>query len=132
MAQQLLWDIEPVPGAPTCNRWRVGRQEVILGDCLQVLTTLSDETIDVVVTSPPYNIGVAYRTYDDLRPRDAYLDWLSRIGRELHRLMRSDASFFLDVGSTNSGPWIAQDVACAFRNISGPVEAKPAACDTPS
>ena len=37
---------------------------------------MDDESVDVVVTSPPYNIGVAYRSYDDKRPKRSYLDWL--------------------------------------------------------
>ena len=39
---------------------------------------LPAHSLDVVVTSPPYNLGVRYRTYDDGRPREDYLDWTSR------------------------------------------------------
>ena len=36
------------------------------GDCLQVLPTLPDGSVDLVVTSPPYNLGINYRSFDDL------------------------------------------------------------------
>ena len=35
----------------------------ILGDCLESLKTIEDKTVDVVVTSPPYNIGIKYNKY---------------------------------------------------------------------
>src|SRR5829696_6953425 len=49
-------------------QWTVGRQEVVLGDCLVILRELAALSTDVIVTLPPYNIGVAYRSYDDRRP----------------------------------------------------------------
>lgn len=54
----------------------VARQTVVLGDCLAGLRAVPSGSVDVVVTSPPYNIGVAYRSYDDRRPRADYLAWL--------------------------------------------------------
>ena len=95
--------------------WRVGWQEVITGDCEHVLKTLGDESVDVIVTSPPYNIGQSYRTYKDQRPHEQYLEWLSRISCEIKRVLRLDGSFFLNVGSTNIKPWISFDVANIIR-----------------
>lgn len=96
--------------------WTVGRQQVRLGDCLEHLRSLPRGVVDVVVTSPPYNIGVAYRSYDDRRPRAEYLAWLSEVGGEIARVMADDGSFFLNVGSTMSDPWLSMDVAGAFRD----------------
>jgi site-specific DNA-methyltransferase (adenine-specific) len=95
--------------------WHAGGQQVTCGDCLAELARMPDAEVDVVVTSPPYNIGVAYRSYADRRPRGEYLDWLAEIGRELRRVMAPAGSFFLNVGSTGADPWIAADVAGAFR-----------------
>ena len=49
-----------------------------LGDCLEVLGRLPERSVDVVVTSPPYNLGMQYRTYDDGKPQQDYLDWTGR------------------------------------------------------
>ena len=46
-----------------------------LADCLDVLRGVAPGAISVIVTSPPYNLGVRYRSYDDTLPRDRYLDW---------------------------------------------------------
>lgn len=97
--------------------WEVGGQKIIQGDCLAVLKDMPSQSIDLVITSPPYNIGTSYKTYEDRRPRDAYLGWLVDIARQLSRVMRDDASFFLNIGGTNSDPWLPQDVAGALRDI---------------
>ncbi len=99
------------------NAWHVGEQTVKLGDCLARLTQMDASSIDVVVTSPPYNIGIQYGAYNDRRPREEYLRWLSKISKELARVMKDDASFFLNVGGTGADPWIAMDVANAFRDV---------------
>src|ERR1700722_9422524 len=95
----------------------VGRQMVINADCLTELRTMSSNSVDVVVTSPPYNIGVAYRSYEDRRPRQSYLDWIEEIGHQIGRVLKWDGSFFLNVGSTSTDPWVAFDVALAFKGI---------------
>jgi site-specific DNA-methyltransferase (adenine-specific) len=86
-----------------------------LGDCVDVLTRLEPASIDAVVTSPPYNLGIRYRTYDDTIPRHTYLewtaDWLSRTARALS----DDGSLFLNVGAKPTDPWTALDVAQAAR-----------------
>jgi len=96
---------------------QVGSQHVVTGDCLEILKALDPKSIDVVVTSPPYNIGVAYRSYDDRRPAASYLAWLTQIGEQIARVLKDDGSFFLNVGGTNADPWIAMDVAAAFRSL---------------
>lgn len=101
----------------TARSWKVGRQTIRQGDCVEQLRTLGDGAVDVVVTSPPYNVGIAYKSYKDRRPRASYLAWLNGIGRELARVLAPDGSFFLNVGSTNTDPWIAMDVAGAFRDM---------------
>jgi site-specific DNA-methyltransferase (adenine-specific) len=96
------------------REWTVGGQRIVLADCLAGLAELSPESIDVCVTSPPYNIGVAYRTYRDRMPRAAYLDWLGEVGQAIHRVLKPDGSFFLNVGGTGSDPWIATDAGRAM------------------
>jgi site-specific DNA-methyltransferase (adenine-specific) len=99
------------------SRWTIERQTIVHGDCLKELQATAGESVDVVVTSPPYNIGVAYQSYDDNRPMNDYLEWLKGIGSEIKRVLKQDGSFFLNVGSTNVSPWIAFDVAFALRDI---------------
>jgi site-specific DNA-methyltransferase (adenine-specific) len=75
---------------------------VVLGDCLDVLKALPGESVDVSVTSPPYNIGVAYNDHDDRMPRETYLAFLAACFRGLHRVLKYDGSFFLNINGSGT------------------------------
>ena len=45
------------------------------GDAVDILGALKTASVDAIVTSPPYNLGIRYRSYDDGRPRAEYLRW---------------------------------------------------------
>jgi site-specific DNA-methyltransferase (adenine-specific) len=87
-----------------------------LADCLDVFRQLPPQSIDVIVTSPPYNLGIQYSRYrDTLSPTD-YLDWTRTWVGAACRVLRPDGSLFLNVGSKPSDPWTALDVAQAARS----------------
>ena len=69
----------------------------------------------VIVTSPPYNLGVRYRTYDDTLPRDRYLDWTGAWIKAAAEALDPAGSLFLNVGAKPTDPWTALDVAQAAR-----------------
>lgn len=87
----------------------------LLGDCVRVLPTLPPGGVDAIVTSPPYNLGVRYSTYDDQLPRDEYLQWTDRWIAAAASVLASAGSLFLNVGHKPTDPWIAMDVAQAAR-----------------
>ncbi len=80
-------------------------------DCLKGMKLLDAKSIDVIVTSPPYNIGIQYHSYDDKKPREEYLSWISDVAIECKRILKDDGSFFLNVGGTLKDPWIPMDIA---------------------
>ncbi len=91
---------------------------LFLGDCFQGLEHLiSPESVDVLVTSPPYNIGVSYNGYDDRIPRNEYLAWMKRWAMLVKRALKPAGSLFLNIGSKPSDPWIPFDVAAQMREI---------------
>ena len=51
----------------------VGDQTIVVGDCAEALALMPERSVDVIVTSPPYNIGLKYRSYDDAGDRGEYL-----------------------------------------------------------
>jgi site-specific DNA-methyltransferase (adenine-specific) len=85
------------------------------GDAIDILNRLSPGSIDAFVTSPPYNLGVRYRSYDDDRPRSEYLEWTAQWVRAARRTLSADGSLFLNVGAKPRDPWTALDVAQAVR-----------------
>lgn len=81
------------------------RVALYAGELLATLPRLlPPASVDVVVTSPPYNLGVDYASYDDRRPRGEYLDWVEAVARALRGVLREDGSFFLNVAGPPSDP----------------------------
>jgi site-specific DNA-methyltransferase (adenine-specific) len=68
-------------------------------------------TVDVVVTSPPYNLGVRYGSYDDARPRADYLQFLGEVRDAVDVALAPGGSFFLNFGGTPKDPFLPWEVA---------------------
>ncbi len=90
---------------------------VLCMDCLEGMAMLPDKSVDVIVTSPPYNIGKDYSRYHDRRPRREYLTWMRLVISECRRVLREDGSFFLNVGGKPSDPWIPLDILAEAREL---------------
>ena len=66
------------------------------GDCLNLLKTIPDETIDLVVTSPPYCIGKAYEDpHNDIK---TFKQQHEKIFDELYRIVKVGGSICWQVG----------------------------------
>ncbi len=96
---------------------RVGAHRLWTGDCLDVLDTFAADSFDVVVTSPPYNLSLAYLSYDDKRPEQDYLGWMVRVAEAVRRVLRPEGSFFLNVSGSNSQPWLPFELIVRLRDI---------------
>ena len=86
-----------------------------LGDCLDVMAALPAHSVSAIVTSPPYNLGVDYRTYDDSLPHSEYLAWTDAWVKAAARVLAPDGSLFLNVGTKPTDPWTAMEVAQVAR-----------------
>ncbi|VVC02838.1 Modification methylase MjaV [Candidatus Burarchaeum australiense] len=84
-------------------------------DCVQFMKELPAESIDIIVTSPPYNIGKDYSVYKDDKTRLEYLTWMEQVAIESKRVLKKDGSFFLNVGGKPSDLAIPYDVENRFR-----------------
>jgi len=84
-------------------------------DCVEAMKQLPDESIDVVVTSPPYNLGIKYRNYKDKRTRKEYLDWSREWATEIKRVLKDRGSFFLNLGSCPSNPLIPHELLVVLK-----------------
>jgi site-specific DNA-methyltransferase (adenine-specific) len=87
-----------------------------LADCIEVFGQLPTHSVDVIVTSPPYNLGIDYSRYDDSLSPAEYLEWTNRWVAAAARVLRPDGSLFLNVGAKPSDPWTALDVAQTVRS----------------
>tara|TARA_R110000822_G_scaffold263550_1_gene387832 strand:+ start:60 stop:830 length:771 start_codon:yes stop_codon:yes gene_type:complete len=83
--------------------------KLINDDCLKVLPTLADKSVDLVITSPPYNIGMNYNKYQD--KRNDYVNWLVKIFNECCRVLKDDGHLFLNIASSKIDPFTSYKIA---------------------
>ena len=74
---------------------------IILGNCLDVLKTLPDESIDLIFTSPPYADN-RKKTYKGI-PIKEYVNWFMPISAELRRVLKGDGTFILNIKERTEG-----------------------------
>jgi len=85
-------------------------------DCLVGMDFFPDKYFDIIVTSPPYNLGITYDLYDDSIPRKNYLAWLLKITIKIKQKMKDNGSFFLNLGASPKDPWGPLQVALMLRD----------------
>src|SRR5437762_574670 len=84
-------------------------------DCIKGMKALDDESVDLVVTSPPYNLGIKYTKYKDTKSRDQYLKWSCQWAKQVKRILRPNGSFFLNLGACPSNPLIPHELLVALK-----------------
>jgi site-specific DNA-methyltransferase (cytosine-N4-specific) len=72
-----------------------GCNQIIQGDCLTVLPQLPAESVDLIVTSPPY-ADSRKNTYGGVAPDD-YVAWFMPIAAELKRVLKPQGTFILNI-----------------------------------
>lgn len=89
--------------------------KIVCGDCLSVMRQIPDETVDLAVTSPPYNLKNStgngmkdgrggkwsnaalingYTHHDDCMPHDKYVEWQVNCLKEMYRVLKKDGAIF--------------------------------------
>ena len=71
--------------------------KIIQGNCIEVMANLPESCVDLIVTSPPYNVGIDYDSYDDKKSMEDYWqftkDWLS----ESYRILKDDGRIAVNI-----------------------------------
>lgn len=101
--------------ALVCEQTTSNRNKFLCGDCLSIMKSMPDESIDLVVTSPPYNLKNStgngmkdgrggkwsnaslmngYAHHDDCMPHDEYAKWQRECLAEMFRLIKNDGAIF--------------------------------------
>lgn len=96
-----------------------GETQFILAeqDCIAGMKELPAESIDLVVTSPPYNLGIKYSKYEDEKEREEYLDWCVQWATEVKRVLKGDGSFFLNLGASARNPFLPHELILRLRAL---------------
>jgi site-specific DNA-methyltransferase (adenine-specific) len=86
-------------------------------DCIAGMSRLAEESVDLVVTSPPYNLGISYGKYSDRQDRRSYLGWCGELAGQVRRVLRPDGSFFLNIGAAPSNPMLPHEIVMTLREF---------------
>ena len=73
--------------------------KIIQGDSREVLTSYASESVDLIMTSPPFGL-VRKKDYGNVEA-DEYVDWFKSFAAEFHRVLKDTGSLVIDIG----GAW---------------------------
>ena len=90
--------LSPIPEA----FFKTDLGQVVVGDCLDILRGLGEETVDLVVTSPPYDGQPKYGNGEKYE-RDWYAGFFMEVAAEILRVLKPHGSFVLNYRSKRHG-----------------------------
>lgn len=71
--------------------------KVINGDTIDVMSEMPEGWVDLIVTSPPYNVGIQYDTHNDEIVMDEYWEWSEKWLTEAYRLLKDDGRMAINI-----------------------------------
>mgnify|MGYP001767653692 CR=1 FL=1 len=76
----------------------VSQFDALIANCdtLELLKTIPDETVDLIVSSPPYNLGKSYENRQNFKD---YLGFQKQVIEECYRILKSEGNFCWQVGN---------------------------------
>ena len=90
------------------NRENLPLDQILLEDSLQLLSNLPDACVDLIVSSPPYNLGKEYESRQALK---IYLEEQTAVLLECSRILKNTGSLFWQVGAfSDRGMLIPLDI----------------------
>ncbi|MBN2583835.1 MAG: site-specific DNA-methyltransferase [Planctomycetes bacterium] len=94
------------------------RDELIVGDCLDVLPGWKAGSVNLVFADPPYNIGYKYHGYNDRLPYDRYVKWSRDWIAACTRVLADDGSIYIAIGDEYAAEvrMILKDLGLHLRN----------------
>ena len=76
--------------------------DIRLGDCFELIKDLPDNSVDLVITSPPYADIVNYGINISIQKPKDYCDWILPLFNEIHRVLKPSGSFILNINDNCS------------------------------
>lgn len=77
--------------------------ELLLGDCFELIKNQPDNSVDLVITSPPYSDIVNYGKNVSTKKPDDYCDWILPLFKEIFRVLKPSGSFILNINDKTEG-----------------------------
>lgn len=74
--------------------------KIYCGDCLEVMKDIPENSIDLIITSPPYNVGKDYGAYKDEVPWSDYYKWMTQVIKECYRILNKGGTIAINIPTT--------------------------------
>lgn len=71
--------------------------KIINGDCVEVMKDIPETSVDLCVSSPPYNVGIQYDTHIDNVMMPEYWEWTEKWLTEVYRLLKDDGRIAINI-----------------------------------
>jgi site-specific DNA-methyltransferase (adenine-specific) len=72
--------------------------KIICGDCVKVMNTIPEKSVDLIFADPPYNIGLKYDNHKDNMPYEEYLNWTEKWITACLRVLKDTGSIYIAIG----------------------------------
>ena len=73
------------------------KNKIYNGDSRKVMTEMDEKSIDLIVTSPPYGVGIDYDNWDDDKEIADYMEFTREWLREAYRVLKDDGRIALNI-----------------------------------
>jgi DNA modification methylase len=92
--------------------------QIICGDCIQVLARADQPFADLIFADPPFNIGYKYDRYQDRVKRPSYVRWTRCWMLQCFRVLKPTGSFYVAIGDEHAADVkrIADRLGLSLRN----------------
>ncbi|MCK4647372.1 site-specific DNA-methyltransferase [Candidatus Pacearchaeota archaeon] len=74
--------------------------KIICGDVLKEMKKIPENSVHLIITSPPYNVGKNYDSHNDKMEYKEYLEWLNEVWKETKRVLVPGGRFCLNIAPT--------------------------------
>jgi site-specific DNA-methyltransferase (adenine-specific)/site-specific DNA-methyltransferase (cytosine-N4-specific) len=74
--------------------------KILTGDCFELIKDIPDNSIDLVITSPPYADIISYGKDVSIKKSNDYVDWILPLFKEIYRVLKPSGSFILNINDT--------------------------------
>ena len=71
--------------------------QIINGDCVEVMSKLPENSVDLIVTSPPYSVNIYYDVYNDNTTIDEYLDFSKKWLKSAFKVLKDDGRICVNI-----------------------------------
>jgi len=91
------------------------------GNCIEIMKAFPEDSIDLIVTSPPYNLGIRYDTWDDTMPPEEYFDFVEQFLLLFKTVLKVDGRFAInvpyDINMKHTGDHLRLSLACEYYSL---------------